>query len=499
MNLYQSNAEEKKSLAENSEYLLRVLESILKQGDKYVLLGSYPGLPTYYTGNDIDILVTNIETASQAFLNGGFVIRQHGKYDFRAFRYSKSQQTWVSIDVETTNSYPKLYKGMLEYCLNNANREGKKKLYGAPTEGLLAFKTAKYLISGFVHSEHQIFNLQRAWERSSDKVSEKARFLLGVELLKEPTKAWVDTIATCRPIRTSAPQISKSFKDYIIGRRKVRHADRVVFQGSIQKNGFLRSPRMMASFFWTLLSGKGTNPWPAIAIVGNDGSGKSDVCQRLKDRLYKTDPLHIVMRGNAAWLPGWNQIRSPYIGILQKLRRGRMLFLVAWLGAWVGEILDFIDKMLRYKVGIAWAKAGFGPVLFERYSTDRLRGEYPGPKWSLFPLEQFFPFPDAVILLDVTEEDSLKRKPRDGHSYQEMYEKRRNYLRLIKEIEPHFVIPASLSLEEVELRISEIIWGLVREKQPSEQNRSTICAVWSPVKRQYDGSRKRRKQKNGFF
>ena len=499
MQLYQNNIEDKKPLAEVSENLLRALHAIRGNNGRYVFLGSYPELPAYYAGSDIDILVNDIEIALQAFLSAGFVVRRHEKFEFRAFRFCGSQRYWIVIDVETTESYPSLDRRILHYCLDYAAKARVSQLYIAPTEGLLAYKTAKYLINGFVHSEHQIINLQEAWKDSPDNVREKARSLLGIESLEEPTRMWVGKLSSCRFGTKSEPLISKDLKDYIIDRRKKRHARRVVFQGTIQKKGLFRSPRMVAAFLWTLLSSKGANPWPAIAIVGNDGSGKSEICQRLKDRLYKIDPLHIVMRGNAAWLPGWNRIQKPYKRWMRKFRAQALLSPLAWVGAWLGEIVDFLDKFLRYKVGMAWAKAGFGFVLFERYSTDRLRGEYPGPKWSLFPLEQFFPFPDAVILLDVTEEDSLKRKPADGHSYQEMHEKRQNYLRLINEIEPHFVIPAGLSLDEVELRISEIIWNLAFKMQSSDRNQRSYRAVWSPAKRQHDGSYKKRKQKNGFF
>ena len=51
------------------------------------------------------------------------------------------------------------------------------------------------------------------------------------------------------------------------------------------------------------------------------------------------------------------------------------------------------------------------------------------------PLEQFFPFPDGIIYLDVLPRSSIKRKREDNHSLDEMNSKIKNYLSLIKEFD----------------------------------------------------------------
>ena len=61
---------------------------------------------------------------------------------------------------------------------------------------------------------------------------------------------------------------------------------------------------------------------------------------------------------------------------------------------------------------MAWADAGYGLTIFERYPTDRIRGEFPNIKNKLIPLEQFFPLPDGLIYLDVFPKDSIFRKKR---------------------------------------------------------------------------------------
>ena len=51
------------------------------------------------------------------------------------------------------------------------------------------------------------------------------------------------------------------------------------------------------------------------------------------------------------------------------------------------------------------------------------------------PFEQFFPFPDGMVYLDVSPSDTLKRKKYDKHSISEMVSKRKNYLSLLKEFD----------------------------------------------------------------
>ena len=73
---------------------------------------------------------------------------------------------------------------------------------------------------------------------------------------------------------------------------------------------------------------------------------------------------------------------------------------------------------------MAWADAGYGITIFERYPTDRIRGEFPNKKNKLLPLEQFFPFPDGMIYLDVMPKDLMKEK-KDNHTLEEMNSKRK--------------------------------------------------------------------------
>ena len=105
--------------------------------------------------------------------------------------------------------------------------------------------------------------------------------------------------------------------------------------------------------------------------------------------------------------------------------------------------------------------------------------------------------PDVVVLLDVKEKDSLKRKPNDGHSYQEMHEKRKNYLKLIKEIKPSAIISPKIEIEIVQKQLSRLIWDYSLIKQGIVNSEVELPAKWTPkVTNKTSG---RNKQKEGFL
>jgi len=101
-------------------------------------------------------------------------------------------------------------------------------------------------------------------------------------------------------------------------------------------------------------------------------------------------------------------------------------------------------------------------------------------------------------LLDVDEDDSLKRKPNDGHSYQEMHEKRENYLKLIQEIKPSMVVDSKACLNDIQKQISETIWKYSVIKQQKDQNSVELPARWIPGNKGKSPAG-RNKQKEGFL
>ena len=150
------------------------------------------------------------------------------------------------------------------------------------------------------------------------------------------------------------------------------------------------------------------SPMPALAIVGNDGSGKTTVVNFVKENYSKMNPLIIDMKTKNPYFPFIIKFLNK-LGKIKKIKffqKNSLLNLPIYL---LGEFLIILDKFVRYKIGMAWADAGKGLTIFERYPTDRIRGEFPNEN-KMLPLEQFFPMPDGIIYLDVSPIASVKKE-----------------------------------------------------------------------------------------
>ena len=147
---------------------------------------------------------------------------------------------------------------------------------------------------------------------------------------------------------------------------------------------------------------------PAIAIVGNDGAGKTELCKYIIKKFSKLDPAYINMRSDSPIIPLTLKITK----LIKKLCENKLIkkiFYLKLILSYLGQGIDIFDKYLRYKVGIAFADSGYGVTIFERYITDKLRGEFPNKNNKFLPLEQFFPLPDGIFYMDVMPKISLKR------------------------------------------------------------------------------------------
>ena len=203
---------------------------------------------------------------------------------------------------------------------------------------------------------------------------------------------------------------------------------------------------------------------PAFTIVGNDGSGKTTITEYIRKNFSKMDPLIFDMKASKPFFGIIFNIRN-FLKKLNSVILIKKIFFLNSLISFIGENLDFFDKYIKYKIGMAWADAGYGLTVFERYPTDRIRGEFPNSKSKIFPLEQFFPFPDGMIYLDVTARVSIHRKKKDKHTLSEMTSKRENYLKLIKEFDEVKLIHSKTSFKEKIKNIKDYIFELNKKKK----------------------------------
>lgn len=459
------------SLALNGSALCDALDGFSLRGGRYALLGEYPELPQRFKGRDIDIVVNDLATAEQCFRAAGWVLRDPGPCRLQAFALSEDGARWVTVDMISPRAItnPEILQAFLD-----ESRLFPCGMWRAPASHLLGWKLVKRLQYGMFREPSQLSELA-SWWREGDPATLRAcqRLLISTDF---PTSM----LSLLEEVRvgdlTTSDFVSRA--QAMLGtERRHRERRRIVRDGAIQPQGIARQPEVVLRWLRGAIA-PDQSTLLSVAIVGNDAAGKSLLCNYLKrEILLKSDPVHFVMRRNDPVLPPWRTLRLCIQSMLQRRSRYRRF-------SWRQQLLesslaagDYIDRLLRYSIGHTWARAGLGITIFERYPTDRTRGEFDRQVRRLHPLEQFFPMPDLVILIDIDPNLTLQRKPEDGHTLPEMTSKRNNYQALVSEIFPSVTIDGSQSVEDVARVASRCIWEHCRQKQASAQD---YPAKWSP-------------------
>jgi len=458
-----------------SHRLDSTLVAMSKEGIKYTFLGDYPDLPYSYSGADIDLLVDCDKKVAELFhLNGWSIQATSNSQPIRGFIFSDTSKEWIVADIWDKSKIQS--RVIADYLLCNYNQNDTR--YHNPTnEGLIIWKLYKYICLASLRNDQQLAKVFKLWEKLDKKAREKVYVLLSSCDLSDYYKKVMSDF-----LSTKDGELESYVWNNIRKKREFKHRNRLVYDGDIKLKAVLKNYSVVKKLLTAMIK-KSKYPLPMFGVVGNDGAGKSLFCNSLKrSTFYKTDPVHVNMKRKDPILPLYKYIRRGIkrISRVSMVRYGKkstldyVYNLIDFIPFWLIEIGDFFDRYIRYQFCKLWAKAGLGVVLFERYPTDRLRGEYPGPKLSLFPLEQYFPMPDEFIFFDVEPEDSMMRKPEDGHSLEELIEKRHNYLKLMEKIDPVTLIPAYYNREEAYLKCCQSINRKCREKQEYD----TKLAQW---------------------
>ena len=264
----------------------------------------------------------------------------------------------------------------------------------------------------------------------------------------------------------------------------LKEKNRIILSGSfLVDRSKIFSQMFRALFFKTFLRYK-ISAFPIVAFVGNDGGGKtSTICELLNRELYKIDPIVISMKRKDPFFC-FTRVMKSLLLPFKKNQQGISVFgLMSRPVNWILEVVDFFDRLVRFRLGLLWARCGLGPVFFDRYVTDRLRGEYCRGNFRLHPLEQFFPMPDSFIFFDVPAEVSVERKPEDNHNLIVLREKRVNYLRLMKEISRVHYIDGTTRPVDIHESANVFILSMCREIDRSKiegKGEKWQRALWTP-------------------
>jgi len=462
-------------LNEFSHDFTKALSKFEQDGGKYVLLGKYPQLPQAYDGTDIDILVTDEALAKKVFQQRGWALQKRMDLpSTHAFAFSKQTSEWIVVELVEISNFGSTSIG--EYILRHREKNSFD-LFRASKIGLFLLMVIKYMYFGYFRGEHQIRKLTEAYKELTDE-----EITIAEKNIRESkfSNSWFARV--CRFLDSDNTVLTDDIQPHIEAQKIKKYRNRPVYNGKIRLNGVLRNPNIMIRIIRSQMWMK-TESLPCVAVIGNDGAGKTTFIRTLLDsKVYKTDPVHISFKSTEPILPiykqlrphlrsltrtSWNRYKPDDPGLMHSIR-----FIIESVPFWLREIGDYVDRYVKYAIGRMWADAGLGIVIFERYATDRLRGEYPGPRWSLFPLEAYLPFPDRFLYFDVDPADSLQRKPNDGHELTTMIEKRQNYIDLTDQLSGVETIPHDADVETAYMQASAFLHELVVQMQSEDIERA---------------------------
>lgn len=448
----------------------RTFHSLRDRRIAYAIMDHHLFFPERYEGQDIDVLIDDRAalSAARSFTQAGWVqTRPDMAGTWQAISYAADTRAWILVDFTKTQFWVNYRYAQAVLSRRIQDKNG---FFYLDRSDLLAWKIYKNTKTGrILEAERwtQIANFidslpSPVRQTACDRLSEMGICEEGVEAAR--------LVIMGREICQS--DIRNMYE--AISATKAMHR---VVRGPLTLFSALKRMGSIRTGLKRMCQHRSSNPYrmATFAVVGIDGSGKTTLCNKMMESVFrKVHPLHIVMRRTDPHVCPYRQLRKYFLSIICNLRCiplfGTML---AAPGAWAVEALDYADRRIRYAIGSAWASGGFGPVLFERYPTDRLYGTMAKPR---FYLERFFPSPSAFIYLDVEPGDSVERKSQDGHDLMEQGEKRENYRRFLGRYAHVAYIDADISEEAVFHCASEYIWERLRTAQGAGDQTASVAA-----------------------
>jgi len=450
-----------------------------------------------FSGRDVDTFYLfnsqflNIDFGEDVILNQ----REEGSYRFLINH--RDMTDFINLDVENLAIFSPQTKNENEIHFKEAINCDKTGLKHFEIKSIIYYKIVKYFSQGIVFSYEQLYKLKKIL--NSVNIND-LNYILNLTSKNLPNEnIWIKKLIQ-DDFQTF--EQDENVKKFWIGKRIIRQNKRKVFAGKLELKNLFKSKKFIKALLfgsWANWS-KNHNPMPAIAIVGNDGAGKTTICDYVIKNYHKLDPAFINMKSDVPMMPHTKYLikfikKILEFSIIKNISVFKKIFL------FIGQIADIFDQYIKYKVGMAYADSGYGITIFERYITDKLRGEFPNKKNKFLPLEQFFPLPDGFFYLDIRPEVTLKRKDKDNHTLLEMNSKRANYISLLEEFSEVKKIPCDKNFEENIKDLKNYIFELsFKKKKKLKSGLGIKRCIWKKNrKRVLAGDPAKRFQKGSFL
>jgi thymidylate kinase len=190
-----------------------------------------------------------------------------------------------------------------------------------------------------------------------------------------------------------------------------------------------------------------------VVITGVDGSGKSSVIEALQAEYLGKAKLFTVLRVSAANSSAKEKIDNH--ALPQRSVAASLLKLFLRSAAWLWRYKTKYEPLLRQ---------GYMVVL-DRFYMDELmldprKHRYAAPIWLTQWVRNVLPHPDIYILLDADERVLYSRKQET--SLLSVRQLRLEYLRWTQKQPQHYILDASLPIENVVGDVNQIIKGWIQ-------------------------------------
>ncbi len=409
----------------------------------------------------------------------------------------KDTPTFLNLDIEDIGHFSPNTKKLNKKNFQEAYKCEKTNLKHFKFNAVIYYKIVKYFKHGIVFSYKQLFDLKKILNSLSTEDLNYINNLTDSNLPNE--NIWIKKLVE-NDFKNF--EFDDGVKNFFIKKRFKRQNNRKVFKGKLNYKNLFKTKK----FIYALIFGsyakwpKNHNPLPAIAVVGNDGAGKTTICEYIIKNFHKMDPVHINMKSELPFM-NFTKHSEKFFKKIINYNLIKKISLLKIIISFLGQLLNIFDQYIKYRVGMAFADSGCGITIFERYVTDKLRGEFPNRKNKFLPLEQFFPFPDGIFYLDVKPEISITRKPGDNHTISEMHSKRKNYISLLDEFSEVEKSDCENNFQDNVKNLKNYIFNLALKKKRELRSSSRIKrTIWKKNRnRVLEGNSEERFQKSSFL
>ena len=428
-----------------------------------------------FSGRDVDIFYISNDKFLKINYEENIILNEREKGSYRFLINDKNSTDFLNLDVEDLAMFSPATKIENQVHFNEAIECKKTGLKHFKLNSLIYYKLVKYFSQGIVFSYEQLYKIKK---KLNSITSDELNYILNLVSKNLPKENfWIKKL-----IENDFETFEKDsdVRNFWIKKRIIRQNKRKVFAGKIELKNLFKSKKFIYALIFGSLAKwpKNHNPMPAIAIVGNDGAGKTTICERVIKDYHKLDPAFIDMKSDVTIIPFTKYLlrflrKTINIPLIKNSSLLRGFF------SFMGQTIDLLDLYIKYRIGMAYADSGYGITIFERYITDKLRGEFPNVKNKFLPLEQFFPLPDGFFYIDVEPKATLLRKSNDNHTLLEMTSKRANYISLLNEFNEVQKTNSGNKFEENLKELKNYIFDLAFKKKNRASSGSKIKrCIW---------------------